>query len=686
MTRPAGGPKKKTKEPRESLYIGIDGEGIGRGPHRYVLLCAKSEQGREWEASDMRGLGTVECLDFILSLPRGSKVFGYAFGYDLTKILGDVPDGAIYRLLRPELRQPPAVSKRQSPVPVVLWLCDCAVLNWGHDPCSRCKKPRSQVEYRLNFQAGKFSVSQGNRRTVIWDVFRFYGCKFTKALSDWRILDKDDIQAIEEMKGKRGSFESEGMVAITRYCFQECWALAKLVRKLKTAHDDVGLELKSFYGAGSTGGAILTQLGIAEQRREPPDEMRRAVAAAFFGGRFEHSVIGSVPGPVYSYDISSAYPYQITFLPCLVHGRWSKTTDHDRVLRARHALCRYVHARPFHGMWAPLPFRTRDGTIVFPMESGGGWVWRDEFRAAMKLFPESIVMTEAWVLEGRCRCQPFKMIPRYYLNRIRLGKEGAGIVLKLGPNSVYGKLAQSVGKPPFQCWIWAGMITSGTRAQLLDLLALHRDPSNVLAMATDGLYSLENVEPPAPRDTGTGRAFGPSDEIVTKPLGGWEKKVVAKGVFFARPGVYFPLDPTKDEIEAVRARGIGRKAMHESWHRLVEAYEKRKSSVVLCELDRFVGAKSSVHRKGDQVVRGDSYGEWVKRPVELSLSPFPKRSAVVGQKDKTFGLLAPRRMPRDVESAAYSRGLLSPESRELLAASIEQEEQPYAEFEILDET
>src|SRR5690348_17906092 len=54
-----------------------------------------------------------------------------------------------------------------------------------------------------------------------------------------------------------------------------------------------------------------------------------------------------------------------------------------------------------------------------------------------------------------------------YTTLFRSGKDGAGIVLKLGTNSTYGKTAQSVGSAPFRSWIWAGNITSGTRAQLL---------------------------------------------------------------------------------------------------------------------------------------------------------------------------------------------------------------------------
>ncbi|MHB2029925.1 MAG: hypothetical protein ACYCPT_14090, partial [Acidimicrobiales bacterium] len=221
--RPA---KRVSRERREAPYIGIDGEGIGRRPQRYVMLCAASDTDKRWEETDMRGLSTIACLDFILGLPRSAKVFGFAFSYDLTKILTDVPDGAIYRLLRPELRAPRARSKLRSPTPVVLWLCTCASLVWNEERCPHCKTARTNDEYRLNYQAGKFTVAHGMRRTVVWDVFRFYGCKFTRAIKDWRVLEDSEIAAIETMKGLRGSFTANQAAAMTDYCFSECRALA----------------------------------------------------------------------------------------------------------------------------------------------------------------------------------------------------------------------------------------------------------------------------------------------------------------------------------------------------------------------------------------------------------------------------------------------------------------------------
>jgi hypothetical protein len=40
---------------------------------------------------------------------------------------------------------------------------------------------------------------------------------------------------------------------------------------------------------------------------------QRTHSSAFFGGRFENSVIGPIQKEIFSYDISSAYPYQLFF-------------------------------------------------------------------------------------------------------------------------------------------------------------------------------------------------------------------------------------------------------------------------------------------------------------------------------------------------------------------------------------
>ncbi len=249
------------------------------------------------------------------------------------------------------------------------------------------------------------------------------------------------------------------------------------------------------------------------------------------------------------------------------------------------------------------------------------------------------------------------------------------------PKGVYGKLVQSVGiEPPFQSWVFGGNITSTCRAQLLDAINLAPDPSNVLMLATDGVWSDVEIVLPHARDTGTSHA--------KKPLGGWDVKEYPQGVFAARPGIYFPLDPTEDDLQKVRARGLGRRVLYEQ-HRLVEsAYRNGQDSVYLGAAysnvetrefrpasQRFIGAKTGLRftAKGG-VVRSPDYGEWVDWPTEVSFDPRPKRERV--NSDGTL-----KCWDRfDAPSLPYENALKDPESALMELALLIAEEQPDAEF------
>lgn len=617
----------------EPLWLGIDGEGKGRAPHRYTLLAVSDASGKYQRHISGHDLGTVQCLEFMLGLPSKARLFAYSFRYDLSLILRDLDDDTLFRLFRPELRQ-----GKRGPRPV----------QWG--------------EFTLNLVGTKFTVRRGSRSQKVWDVFKFFQSSFVNALRDWKV-GLAVLERMQVMKDKRGEFDDESDEAILRYCLEECQCMAELARKLTDAHEAAGLELTNYYGAGSTASAVLDRMGVAHARELGPEEMQHAVACAFFGGRFENSVLGPVNGPVYSLDISSAYPYQLTQLPCLIHARWELTRKRSGLEGAQQAIVNYRLSdskRP----WGPFPFRSPDGTITYPASSGGGWVYLPEYLAGESQFP-GVQFRSAWVLHKRCDCPCiFGSVPELYRERVRIGKEGPGIVIKLGMNSVYGKLAQSVGSPPYQSWLWAGMVTSGCRAQILQLMAQHTDPANLLMIATDGVYTRENVEPPKPVDTST------SD--MSKPLGGWEKKVLEKGVFCARPGVYFPLAPTKEELKEVKARGVGKSLLLDQWSKVVEAYERGPQAdgwyARLDNVTRFVGAVTGTHLRAGEAVRSPDYGQWVEREVKLSLDPAPKRRL---GKDGSLELL---HFPKQT-SAPYENAL-SEEALELKLAGVEELEQP----------
>ena len=672
--------------------VSVDGEGVGRAVHRYTMMVAADGAGhRVWSTRDVGPGGelrTAECLDFLLALPE-PRIFAYGFGYDLSKMLVDIPNAPLYMLFRPELRMRESTNRkgetlRNNPMPI----------HWNG--------------YKLNWMASRFSVSKDGRRRVVWDILKFFQCSFLRALRDWKIGKPADLAVIEEMKNSRSTFDDASRESILRYSALECMYNGQLVQALIQAHADAGLPpLKKFYGAGTTSGLILDTMGIRARRRDAPKNMVQAVSQSFFGGRFENSVCGRVAGKpftgsaggkefhgdpvVWSYDISSAYPYHTRFLPCMDHGFWSLTKDRNAIESARAALVHTrVHQPGKRRPWGPFPFRLKGkekGCICFPARSGGGWIWRDEYLAGEALF-DNVEFRQAWVLNGDCDCDVFERMSHFYRERIRIGKEGAGMVFKFGPNGVYGKLAQSVGMtPPYQCWIWASLITSNTRGQILrDILGAHKDWSNLLAIATDGVYTLERLSLPAPRDTGTSNLIDEKGKPVNKPLGGWEEKPIKGSVFFARPGIYFESGLSQENMkEIIRARGIGRMELVRYAKKIEQAYLRGDESFTLkSQLDRFCGAKSSLHVKGQDVVRSTEYGQWVKRPITVSFAPNPKRRNPMRLPGEDFARLGLRSFVSDTESAPYSRaiGMQTEDAVELIQSEIELYEQPDGDMEL----
>jgi hypothetical protein len=99
--------------------------------------------------------------------------------------------------------------------------------------------------------------------------------------------------------------------------------------------------------------------------------------------------------------------------------------------------------------------------------------------------------------------KPFSFVPDMYKQRREWQIQGRGAerALKLALNSLYGKQAQRVGgspdyggRPPWHKLEWAGMVTSGTRAQILS--ALYQKPESVIAVETDSIMTTEPLDLP----------------------------------------------------------------------------------------------------------------------------------------------------------------------------------------------
>ncbi len=558
-------------------WIAIDGEGVGRRPHKYVMLCTSDGDAIE----DRTGLGTRECLELFLLLgSRDARVCGYYLSYDWTMILRELPDQKIYELLRPELRTDEEGG-------------DFRRVKWQG--------------YTLHFLGGAMWIShaRSKRRVTVWDLGKYFQTTFVEALKAWK-LAPDVRDQIEAMKKRRNTFKWSQRSKIKAYCMAECRALAELAGELERAHRDADLAPRAWHGPGSTASVLLKRHRIEERRGAHPPAVLAAADLAYFGGRAEISTSGRIDRPVYGYDISSAYPFHSTTLPCLEHGEWTSITK-EKELNANDIAQAIVFGdiESARGDWGPLPIRKRDGSIIFPLCNGRGAWWLPEWQAARRAW-QGLRFDRAFALRKICDCRPFSFVAELFDHRLRVGKEtGEGRAIKLALNSLYGKLAQRLhGK--FTSRLWAGMITAGTRAQVLDMIGRHKRQSSVIMVATDGVFSTEYFDVPK-----------------TVTLGGWERSPYPNGLTLARPGIYW------EPGGKLKARGMGRDTLEVAQTILGEAIERGAERVLLPSRTVFGGAKLCVYRviKSGEIKRSKEYATWHKIPTNLSLTPAPKRTA-----------------------------------------------------------
>lgn len=485
----------------------------------------------------------------------------------------------------------------------------------------------------------------------------------------------EDLERITKMKLHRGAFDPSEQGAIVQYCIDECRYLAFLIRDLLIQIDGFDLELSRYDGSGAIASAWLKANKIKNYlpNRVPTGVVTDGIPeftlsglpewialCGYFGGRFEVSEIGYM-GTLYGYDINSAYPAVTVTLPCLTHGRFERVTDYvpDRVGV-------YLAGSETTGTYAPFPFRT-DDTINVPgmvkdaiyyCHGGKRWIWQDEIATARKHFGnDAIPIYDGWVwIPDGCACEPFASIPEMYKLRQQYVIDGNGIekVIKLILNSLYGKTAQSIGwsinktgekkPPPFQCFIWAGLITSGCRAMILD--SIMQPDADVVSIATDGILS---------------RTLIPSvDAPKEKILGKWEATVNTDGYLF-QSGVYTYQTEKNGKIKRKYAtRGFSAREIPAT--ELIAAYQNGEDIVNANPTEsRFIPMKSATGTDSHpgRIDALEYIGQWIPSIHDVSFNHnrrLPVHRGITSLDD--FGEFTrysePCIVPNERESAPYT--------------------------------
>lgn len=433
----------------------------GEGEADKLTLLANSDGGAIHARES--GLGTEDCLDFLLRAGNENTNVWFAFGYDVNMILRDLP-----RRQLQELSQ------------------DCETYWHG---------------YRLSyFPRKKFQVSAGGRSYTSYDAWGFFQSSFIHALEDWSVPIP---QIIHAGKRSRGDFRRWRFADIVQYNARECELLVVLMDKLRRAIEAAGWRVHAWHGAGALSGWFLNTIRAHEHLKGLPKPMEDGAQRAYFGGRIDAAGWGVV-GDAYHYDITSAYPAAMTTLPSLADLTWKTTRKPENPF----SLCHISWESDDRGGWNPLPYREEDGRICYPPE-GEGWYWLVEIEAARRVFGRrlKIKMLEAYTPKGEHPRPLDKPIRDAFKYRAALKREEnpAHVPIKLGLNSLYGKTAQRISfgrRPRFRSLAWAGYVTAYTRAMILEALDV-----NPYVIMTDSVSCADPM---------------PSTRLGNAKLGAWE--------------------------------------------------------------------------------------------------------------------------------------------------------------------
>lgn len=606
---------KRAKASEDRPFVGCDGEGCGRdefGRQLYVLF--RMGQRELFRGGDH--LRTEELLDFICDQPAGSILVGFAFGYDVTMILRDLPPGQQKKLFEPK-----TFGEGKSPF---VWYKN---FNIDYLPRQYLKVSRVRIERDADGKERRIAI-KGSQR-IIYETFGFFQKSFVKVINEFGVGTEHGRLAIAADKERRSSFTEIGQRE-RDYCALECEYLAELMEQLRGYCHAAGIVPRTWSGAGKLAAALHKLHGTPkgdEIKEVVPKEVNDLANMAYYGGRFEITRTGKIEGKIYEYDIRSAYPDAMRRLPCLLHGEWRAADAKELAAIAKNVGGRYGvdpvfvagctfksadQSIPDAGRLGGLPLRSKEGHLYWP-KTGGGVYWSCEIASAERL-GYAIRYKSGWIYNRVCSCRPFEWVEQLYEYRKSIGGSGPGYPIKLGINSLYGKLAQRKGNGSYNNMIWAGLITAMTRTKLNDAIKLSMDthgPGRIVMVATDAVYSLDPLD---------GLSCGDK-------LGDWEA-VELDGLFIVQPGLYWCPAKRKKKSRGLSGRFFEEPGRTESFEEAWERWHEFENSkivmdfpVVTVPVPGFIGLKLAIARNKPLLA-----GTWVSDTRGISFDYRNKRS------------------------------------------------------------
>lgn len=546
-------------------FIGWDGEGITNpdGTHHYVLF-ANSMGHKIWalpanDGTFQTGCSSAHCFAALIETarnnPKAIHVIYYG-SYDFNMLLRDVPRDALERL--------------------------------------RHGLKAYYLQYSIQVRFGKsLWIKDKNTKisVMLWDVGSFFQQSFVKALQTWQV-DTPWLDEIIAMKQLRSTFTARDMQRIEQYCDHELESLVLLMGQFHKSLAQCDIRISRWHGPGAIANALYSQHSIKRHKKDCSDDVNTAAQYAYGGGRIELIKQGHYNGNIYNYDIRSCYPHAIANLPSLRNATWQHHTGSTgteiRELSLYRVRWHFKNRSPFY----PLRHRHSNGSVCYPQTGVSTWCWTPEYKLLERYYPGQYEVLESYLWNGNSDTieRPFGWVADMYAQRMEWKAKGYGAerILKLGLNSLYGKMIQQLGwsddrLPAWHQLEWGGYVTSAARARLYE--AAHGS-NRVVSFETDGILCTE-----------------PLDVELSNDLGGWELCTYSS-LTYVQTGFYWM--GNKVRYRGFDPNSVTRDAVINGW--------RRNESTVGASLTRHIGLAYAAHNN-----RWDQWGNWITAPRQLDI-------------------------------------------------------------------
>jgi len=579
-------PSSNAKRYLSRRFVAVDGEGLNTkdGGHNYVMLAISDVP----TLVNLEGIPTLDAIEYLwknLDPANINVIYGGSYDFNLW----------VKDLMRHELE--------------LLYRSGMGNKGVAVGP------------YRIQWIKGKeFTISRDGKRVVINDVISFFQCSFIDACDSY-LGDYEGREELVREKARRGSFKADEIPTIDHYNQLELRLLVRLMEELRARLDRAGLRPLRWNSPGAIAAALFKQHKVRQHKGDVPEAVARAARYAYAGGRFEIIKYGKVNAKAYEYDINSAYPKALTYVPSLADGEWhhhGATTERYPVWPF--ALYRVRYEMAHEENWKlpqPIFVRGANGNVAFPPVAEN-WIWSPEYATLLKYIDTipgaRATILEAWEYRPATEEKPFSFITSLYEKRQALKSQGDGahVGIKLGLNSMYGKLAQQVGwraatdrfplrLPPYHQLEWAGYVTSWCRAYALAAALPQLD--KVIAFETDAVFTS-----------------APLDVPIGSGLGEWEE-IKFTALTYVQSGFYF--GKTRKGIVTSKTRGADRGQI-----------TKRRVENALAQpiRDRFLPFKLTRFYGLGLALKQDmsKWAKWVKVEKHFALYPDSKRTLLCG--------------------------------------------------------